>query len=169
MLYYYNNVGESVVRLPDENRMHSEDRLSGLFQRRRKDMIDAKKVRKMTWLSVYENGIGAKDLKMNLQTQSTYTALRLIESVIIVTFIFLVCTALYGFRFYMKLMSASQDLSILRQFIPLGVVYLVILILTLIITKIWCGRKYRAMKKRVMEYDRNLYRLKKYLDEKDPD
>ena len=55
-------------------------------------MIDVKKVRQMTWLSVYENGAGRKDLKMNQQSCRTYTALRLIESVTIVTIIFAMVT-----------------------------------------------------------------------------
>ena len=123
----------------------------------------------MTWLSIYEDGAGKKDLKMNQQSCRTYTALRLIESVTIVTIIFMVVTAVYGVRFYTKTLSASQDLSLLKQFLPLGAAYLAVLILTVIITKIWCGRKYRAMQTRVMEYDRNLYRLSKCLDERDPE
>ncbi len=130
-------------------------------------MIDVKKVRQMTWLSIYEDGAGKKDLKMNQQSCRTYTALRLIESVSIVTIIFVVITAVYGVWFYTKTMAASQDLSLLKQFLPLGAGYLAALVLTVIITKIWCGRKYRAMQTRVMEYDRNLYRLSKYLDERD--
>ena len=44
-------------------------------------MIDVKKVRQMTWLSIYEDGAGKKDLKMNQQSCRTYTALRLIETI----------------------------------------------------------------------------------------
>ena len=99
-------------------------------------MIDVKKVRQMTWLSIYEDGAGKKDLKMNQQSCRTYTALRLIESVTIVTIIFMVVTAVYGVRFYTKTLSASQDLSLLKQFLPLGAAYLAVLILTVIITKI---------------------------------
>ena len=123
----------------------------------------------MTWLSIYEDGAGKKDLKMNQQSCRTYTALRLIESLSIVTVIFMMITAVYGIWFYTKAMAASQDLSLLKRFLPLGAAYLAVLILTVIITKIWCGRKYRAMQTRVMEYDRNLYRLSKYLDERDPE
>ena len=132
-------------------------------------MIDVKKVRQMTWLSVYENGAGRNDLKMNQQSCRTYTALRLIESVTIVTIIFAMVTAVYGIWFYTRTLSASQDISLLKKFLPLGAAYLAVLILTVIITKIWCGRKYRVMQTRVMEYDRNLYRLSKYLDERDPE
>lgn len=132
-------------------------------------MIDVKKVRMMTWLSAYENGAGRKDLKMNQQSRRTYKTLRLIESVIIVTIVFMAFTVLYGFRFITKSMSSGQSLSLMRNLLPLGIVYLAVMVLTVIITNLCCDRKYRAMQKRVAAYDKSLYRLQRYLEETDPE
>ena len=62
-------------------------------------MIDVKKVRLMTRISMYENGPGKKDLKMNRSKQKTYISMKVIESILCVTVAYLIVAGLYSTRY----------------------------------------------------------------------
>ncbi len=126
-------------------------------------MIDAKKVRAMTKLSVYENGEGRQDLKINRYKKSTYLALKLLESAVAVTAAYLFGAALFSFRYYTQV--SIQGLEFPYQKLLFGgiILYLVIFTVYMLSSAGYYRKKYDRMKDNVKEYDKELYILKKYI------
>ncbi|MBR5046999.1 MAG: hypothetical protein IKX76_02065 [Eubacterium sp.] len=125
-------------------------------------MIDVNKVRLMTRISMYENGQGKKDLKMNRSKQSTYIRMKMIESILCVTVAYLIVAGLYSTRYVTMIVTEGLG-SFKKIAAVLLAVYLVLLILSLIMTYFYCRNKYRKAYHRIVQYDRHLARLEKYI------
>ena len=126
-------------------------------------MIDIKKVRLMTRISLYENSQGKKDIKMNRSRQSTYVTLKVIESVLCITVAFVLCAGLYSMRYFSEIVT--EGLAAFRETaIHLLIIYLVILVFGLFMTFFYYRDKYRKAHGRIVAYDKDLARLESYMD-----
>ncbi len=127
-------------------------------------MIDIKKVRLMTRVSLYENSQGKKDIKMNRCRQSTYVTLKVIESVLCITIAFVLCAGLYSMRYFSEIVT--EGFAVFRDTaIHLLIIYLVILVFGMFMTFFYYREKYRKAHDRIVAYDKDLARLESYMND----
>lgn len=132
-------------------------------------MIDPKKVRLMTKLAVYEEGPGKKDLKINGYSKRTYVNIKQLESMIAVTVAYLLGLVLYCFGIYTDIISQGLKFPYKKYFIHALFLYLIIMLIDFICTKRYYTKIYEKMRKDIKQYDRNLYRLEKYIQKEEKD
>lgn len=130
-------------------------------------MIDAKKVRMMTKLAIYEEGIGKKELKMNRSSKSTYLNYKQLESVIAVTIAYILGVVLYSVRYYTDIMAQGLTFQYKDILINVLIGYVLVMVVNIFFTKKIAGRQYDEMKKNIKEYDRRLFHLNKYLEDEE--
>ncbi len=129
-------------------------------------MLDTKKIRLMTKLAVYEGNEGKSDLAIHGYTEGNYVNLQMIKSIICVTIGYGILLILGCFRYYSESASRAFVLSQRGFIIPAIIMYIFLLISTIIFSRRLYRERFRQMKIRVREYDRNLNRLRKHIDEK---
>lgn len=128
-------------------------------------MIDSEKVKRMTKVAIYENGQGKKDLKMYQWKQETYTGLKILESLICMTFAYCCVAGLYSIQ-YINLILERGISAFKSKGILLVIIYLIVMAVTWIYSYYYYKRKYREARKRVVCYDKDLYNLESYIKEK---
>lgn len=127
-------------------------------------MIDVKKVRLMTKISMYENGQGKKDLKMNRSKMSTYISMKVIESILCVTIAYLIVAGLYSTRYVT--MIVTEGLGGFRNIAAaLLAIYLILLVLSVTMTYFYHKDKYRKAYSRIVQYDKDLARLEELISD----
>ena len=127
-------------------------------------MIDVKKVRLMTKISMYENGQGKKDLKMNRSKMSTYISMKVIESILCVTIAYLIVAGLYSTRYVT--MIVTEGFGEFRNIAAaLLAIYLILLVLSVIMTYFYHKDKYRKAYSRIVQYDKDLARLEELISD----
>lgn len=125
-------------------------------------MIDTTKVKLMTKVAIYENGIGKNDIRMNRWKSSTYISFKVIESLIYFTIGYIILAGLYSSRYFMSILK--DGIHVFKQ--PLDrmiILYGVLFIICWFSCYIYFKKKYREAHKRVVEYDKNLGELDAYL------
>lgn len=127
-------------------------------------MIDAKKVRMMTKLAVYEEGDGRKELKMNRFSRNMYLSYKQLESFIAVTIAYILGAALYGARYYTEIMAKGFDFPYKDILIKIIIGYILVNAASILITGRIARKQYDKMQRHLKEYDRQLYHLSKYLE-----
>lgn len=127
-------------------------------------MIDVKKVRLMTKISMYENGQGKKDLKMNRSKMSTYISMKVIESVLCVTIAYLIVAGLYSTRYVTMIVTEGFD-KFRNIAVALLAIYLILLALSVTMTYFYHKDKYRKAYRRIIQYDKNLAALEEYMSD----
>ncbi len=130
-------------------------------------MIDPKKVRLMTKLAVYEEGPGKKDLKINCYTKKTYVNIKQLESIIAVTFAYVLGILLYCFGIYTDIISQGLSFPYEKYLIYAIVLYVFILVIDFVVTRRYYSRVYEKMREDIKQYDHNLYRLQRYIQKEE--
>ncbi len=130
-------------------------------------MIDPKKVRLMTKLAVYEEGPGKKDLKINCYTKKTYVNIKQLESIIAVTFAYVLGILLYCFGIYTDIISQGLSFPYEKYLIYAIVLYVFILVIDFVVTRRYYNRVYEKMREDIKQYDHNLYRLQRYIQKEE--
>ena len=125
-------------------------------------MIDVKKVRLMTRISMYENGQGKKDLKMNRCRQRTYISMKVIESILCVTIAYLIVAGLFSTRYVT--MIVTEGFGEFKNIASaLLAIYLILLLLSIVLTYFYHRDKYRKAYQRIVRYDKHLSKLEEYI------
>lgn len=127
-------------------------------------MIDVKKVRLMTRISMYENGQGRKDLKMNRSRQSTYIRMKVLETILCVTIAYFIVAGLYSTRYITMIVTEGFG-KFKNIAAALMAVYLVLLMLSVIMTYFYQKEKYKKAYQRIVLYDKHLARLEQYISD----
>ena len=130
-------------------------------------MIDPKKVRLMTKLAVYEEGLGKNDLKINCYTKKTYVNIKQLESIIAVTLAYILGILLYCFGIYTDIISQGLSFPYEKYLLHAIVLYVFILIIDFVFTRRYYNRVYEKMRENIKQYDHNLYRLQKYIQKEE--
>lgn len=133
---------------------------------RRVSMIDPRKVRLMTKLAVYERGVGKQALKVNRYSKRTYVNIKQIESILAVSAAYVLGVVLYCFGIYTDIIAAGLDFPWKKYLIGAAVLYGIVFIINFIVTRIYYSRYYDRMHSSIKQYDRDLYRLGKYISRK---
>ncbi len=131
-------------------------------------MIDVKKVRLMTRISIYENGQGKKDLKMNRSKQKTYISMKVIESILCVTVAYLIVAGLYSTRYVTMIVTEGFG-KFKNIAAALLAIYLILLMLSVILTYFYHRDKYRKAYRRIVRYDKHLAKLEEYMKDNGED
>ena len=126
-------------------------------------MIDPKKVRLMTKLAVYEEGPGKKDLKINCYSKKAYVNIKQLESVIAVTMAYILAMVLYCFGIYTDIISRGWSFPYQKYIVHAIILYFILIIIDILCTRRYYTKVYEKMKEDIKQYDRNLYRLEKYI------
>lgn len=130
-------------------------------------MIDPKKVRLMTKLAIYEEGPGKQDLKINCYSRKTYVNIKQLESIIAVTFAYILGMLLYCFGIYTDIISGGLNFPYQKYILHAAVLYVLLIVLDFICTRRYYGRVYDKMKKDIKQYDHTLYRLQRYIQKEE--
>lgn len=130
-------------------------------------MIDTKKVQLMTRVASYEKSKGNRDIKMFHYRKTSYLALKLLETWISTTLVFVMIDILYGAHLVMDGMSQGWQ----ADYITIGKNTLLLYCLILFLASgicIYCrSKKYDEMQQSIARYDKDLQELQKYFsDEK---
>ena len=138
----------------------------GLSIRGGKELLDTRKIRLMTKLAVYEDTQGKSDLAIHGYTEDNYVNLQMIKTIICVTTGYGILLFLSCFRFYSEVASQGFAFNVRGFVIPAVVIYILILVGSIIFSRRIYRERFRQMKIRVKEYDRNLQRLRRHIDKK---
>lgn len=130
-------------------------------------MIDPKKVRLMTKLAVYEEGPGKKDLKINCYSKKTYVNIKQLESIIAITMAYILGMVLYCFGIYTDIISRGLSFPYQKYIVHAIILYFLLIIIDILCTRRYYTKVYEKMKKDIKQYDRNLYRLEKYIQKEE--
>ena len=130
-------------------------------------MIDPKKVRLMTRLAVYEEGPGKKDLKINCYSKKTYVNIKQLESIIAITMAYILGMVLYCFGIYTDIISRGLSFPYQKYIVHAIILYFLLIIIDILCTRRYYTKVYEKMKKDIKQYDRNLYRLEKYIQKEE--
>lgn len=130
-------------------------------------MIDPKKVRLMTKLSVYEEGPGKKDLKINGYSKKTYVNIKQLESILAVTAAYILGMLLYCFGIYTDIISRGLGFPYQKYIVHAVILYFLLIIIDILCTRRYYTKVYNKMKEDIKQYDHNLYRLEKYIQKEE--
>lgn len=128
-------------------------------------MIDAKKVRMMTKIAVYEQNSGKKDLKMHRCSRRVYIGMKRLEAFLALTLAYLLGAGMYSLRYLTEIMTEGFDFTYKPVIIHLAAGYVILCAVGFLITTKIYGGRYDQMLKNIKKYDRELGRLKKYMEE----
>ena len=123
-------------------------------------MIDEKRIRLMTKISVYEKGEGLKDFKMNRYSERTYVNMKVLGSSIAVTLAFLLGVFLYSFHFYSEISTRGFSFPYRTYLIYVVAVYVAVFLIHFILARRYYRKRYEKMRNNLDQYDRDLYILK---------
>lgn len=129
-------------------------------------MIDARKVHMMTKIARYESGIGKKEEKIYRRySRRTYLAVKQLETLLALTIAYATGSILYSMQYITDILTDSFPLSYSSAFLRLGIGYLLFVGVGMIITGKIYARRYDQLKEHIRQYNYELYRLNRYLDE----
>lgn len=124
-------------------------------------MLNEEKIRSMTKLARFEEGIGQEALRISGMYRSDYIGMTLIRNFFSVTLgyvLILGLLAVYHLEFLMEKLH-HLNLGVLIAEILLG--YVIVLVVYTAITYIVCSVRYERAKRNVQGYDHELARLEK--------
>ena len=131
-------------------------------------MIDPTKVKLMTRISIYEQGEGKKDMRMNRSKQSTYVHLKMLETLFCVTIAYVLGVCLYSMRYFSSILTDGFK-PYKSMAINMVILYVGLMIFSQIFTYFYYKEKYRLAHRRIVRYDKNLSRLDAYLQDGEAD
>lgn len=130
-------------------------------------MIDAKKVKLMTRLAIYDQTDGKKDRRLHRCSRGVYMGVQRIIHFIALTVIYLLAAGLYCFRYVDEIFKEGFGYDYKPLVIRLFLVYILTLVIGLFITERKCKKNYDMMIKNLEKYDYDLYHLEKYIRDKE--
>lgn len=128
-------------------------------------MLDQRKIICMTKLSLFEKGKGKQDLKLAKYEKSDYIRLELLKTVAAVTtalFILTVMFLIYKVEYFLK-QAATMQYDKFLLLVLAG--YLLVLLISEFVTFFAASSRFRASRKRLGTYDRDLRTLRNYYKE----
>lgn len=127
-------------------------------------MIDTTKVKLMTKVAIYENGVGKHDIRMNRWKSSTYISFKVFESLIYFTIGYAILAGLYSVRYFSSILKDGIDVF-KEPLCQIAIVYGVLFLLCWISCYFYFKKKYKEAHQRIIEYDKDLETLDSYLKE----
>ncbi len=124
-------------------------------------MVNEKKVRAMTELAMYENGVGKKHLMISKYYRTDYVGQALIRTFFLVTIGYALLMALVAVYFSEYLMNNihKMDLRVLINSVVAG--YLIVMVVYVLLTLLVYNVRYFRAKKNVVKYYKRLTELSK--------
>lgn len=126
-------------------------------------LIDAKKVKLMTRLAIYDQTQGKKDRHMHRCSRSVYMGIRRGIHFIALTIIFCLAAGLYCFQYVDEIFRQGFAYDYKPLLIRLLVAYILTLAIGLLIMERKCKKRYDEMIRHLEKYDYDLYYLEKYI------
>lgn len=124
-------------------------------------MLNEERVRTMAKMSLYEDKMGAEDLKISTYYKNDYTSLNVLVSILWLTIGYGIIAALV----VVSNLDALMENLTMAKMIFIGAVaiggYVLLLIAYIIGCSMFYKKKYNRAKMRVKQYYRNLSRLRK--------
>jgi hypothetical protein len=130
-------------------------------------LIDAKKVKMMTRLAIYDQTDGKKDRLMHRYSRNVYLGIRRLINFVTLTIIYLCGAGIYCFRYVDDIFSKGFGYEYKPLAIRLLLAYVLTLIVGLIIMERVCIKQYDRMIQNLEKYDHDLYHLEKYIRSKE--
>lgn len=125
-------------------------------------MLNEERIRIMANMTMYEDGKGKEDFRVNRFFKRDYIGLNLIYTFIWVTIGYAIIMALYGVMHFEELLTSLTDIEVLKQLGTRFVIgYVVILLFYLIVLRIYYGLVHKRASSNVREYYAQLRRLEK--------
>lgn len=124
-------------------------------------MLNEERVRMMTKMSLYEEKLGAEDLKISTYYKKDYSSLNVLISILWMTIGYAIIAGLIAVS---NLEAIMADLSVTKLIFLVAVavgVYVILVIAYAIGCSMFYKKKYNRAKMRVKHYYRNLSRLRK--------
>ena len=130
-------------------------------------MIDNRKVRIMTRMSIYEKHEGKDDLKLNKYFKSDYARLQVLKTLVSITFAYavvVILVALYRLEYIID-NALTLDYPVIGK--EILACYIVVLAVYLVGSLFGYGLKYQFSRKRLKKYYKLLRELKDIYKEED--
>ena len=127
-------------------------------------MLDREKVELMTKLALYEQNEGKEDFKINEYYRKDYIGYFTLWSILWVTVGYVVTVglaAVTGLDYFLDGMSKSM---LMKMVIAAGIVYLIVVIFYIVISRRIYNRKHRQARQRMRTFNYNLIKLLKMYD-----
>lgn len=124
-------------------------------------MIDETKVRVMTRLSAYEQGVGKKHMPVGHYFRTDYICLQLLESFVAGTFAFLAIIGIMLFYNFEMLIGDVYNIDFMEYARKLGKTYIICMGIYLVLTYIYAAYRYSRAKKSLKSYSSVLGKLSK--------
>ena len=122
-------------------------------------MVNEEKVALMTKLALYEQGEGKTGLPMSKYYHSDYMALRLINSVIVTTLVYIMAIALIVLVNVEALLEELVTMDLQQTGKNLLIAYLVVIAVNIVITYAVGNYRFKKYRKGLNEYNGNLKKL----------
>lgn len=127
-------------------------------------MIDTTRVKLMTKVAIYENGVGKQDIRMNRWKVSTYISLKVLASLIYFTIGYAILAGLYSARYFSSILK--DGIYVYKEpLCQILILYGALFILCWISCYFYFKKKYKEAHQRIIEYDKDLETLDSYLKE----
>ena len=124
-------------------------------------MLNEEKVKAMSRLAIYENGVGKKHLQISKYFRTDYVGQALIRTFFLVTIGYFLILALLAAYFSEYLMNNIHKMDLRVLAISLIVGYVVLLVVYILVTIIVYNVRYFRAKKHVKKYYEQLTKLEK--------
>lgn len=125
-------------------------------------MLNEERIRIMANMSMYEEGKGKQEFRINRYFKRDYVGLNMIYTFIWVTIGYMIILGMYGVTHFGELLDGLNDLEGLKQLgIRFVIGYVIILVFYLIVLWIFYTRTHKRASANVREYYAQLRRLEK--------
>lgn len=122
-------------------------------------MLDERKIKLMTKMSLYEANQGKEDLKISAYYRKDYTSLHTIATILWITVGYACLMMLLILSAYDMLMETMTVGMLVTMGIGIVVCYLLLVIAYAVYTHVTCNQRHQAARARVKRYNRSLVRL----------
>ena len=130
-------------------------------------MLNEERIRSMTKLARFEEGIGQEALQINGMYRSDYIGMALIRNFFAVTIGYVLILGLLALYYLDFLMNELHHLNLAVLIAEIALGYVIVLVVYTALTYIVRAIQYERAKKRVQGYDQELAKLEKhYCNEK---
>lgn len=127
-------------------------------------MVNEEKLKLMTKLAIYENTKGKKQLNISKYYKRDYVRFQMFKTAVSSTVAFLVLMFAYCMLNAEELLLALNELDFMKLAAEIGIIYVIFLVLYMLVAWIVYANKYEKIKPDVIEYNRNLKKLKEFYD-----
>ncbi len=125
-------------------------------------MVNEEKVRMMTKLAIYEDGIGKQELKLAKYYKSDYIKYNMLKTVVITAVCYWMAVGLYALMNLQKLIDNLATMDYMRVLYILGAGFVIVLVGYAIFARIYYDRKYEAARPNIVIYNHFLKKMEEY-------